>query len=257
MCYYFSVERQGTTWHYLAALAVLASTGMGVFAGAADKNDALISQEIVKAWTDAGAEFHSNTFRAREKGDFGFEERALPAFRLLRWNEGVLQRLPDPGTAFGLDLSCMKTISMDDPGCGIMDGELKELAGLKSLRALSLRGTQVTGAGLKELAGLQSLQSLDLSESQVTDAGLKQLAGLKSLRALDLSHTAVKDAGMKELAVLNSLQELDLQSTRVTDAGLRELAGLESLHTSRLKLTDVTDAGLKQLARLNCLHSCS
>lgn len=51
----------------------------------------------------------------------------------------------------------------------------KELAGLKRLRLLYLRGTKVTDAGLKELAGLKSLQSLDIGSTQETDARVAEL----------------------------------------------------------------------------------
>jgi hypothetical protein len=52
---------------------------------------------------------------------------------------------------------------------------LKELAGLKHLRTLSLRGAKVTDAGLKELAGLDGLLDLNLSFTQVTEAGAAEL----------------------------------------------------------------------------------
>jgi internalin A len=52
---------------------------------------------------------------------------------------------------------------------------VKELAGLKTLQALELGGTQVTDAGLKHLAGLKDLQTLDLSNTPVTAAGEKEL----------------------------------------------------------------------------------
>ncbi len=47
---------QRTRWHYLAALAVLASCGLSVCAGAdGDKKEAPkpLPPEIVKAWRDA------------------------------------------------------------------------------------------------------------------------------------------------------------------------------------------------------------
>ena len=53
------MQMQRRTWHYLAGLAVLASFGSGVCAGAgADKKDAPkpLPPEIVKAWRNAGAQ---------------------------------------------------------------------------------------------------------------------------------------------------------------------------------------------------------
>ena len=52
------MQRQGTMWYCLAVLAVLASCGLDVFAGAdADKKEdpEPLPREIVKAWRGIGA----------------------------------------------------------------------------------------------------------------------------------------------------------------------------------------------------------
>ena len=236
------MQRQATTWHYLAVLTVLASCGLDVCAGAdADKKEAPkpLPPEIVQAWRDAGANvgwmnanlyFNRPIFEAEGEADPPRREwyepsRAMPVFQFSEWEEGVLVKLPDPGAPFGLCLNLTK----------VTDAGLKELAGLKSLQALYLAGkdygaeSQVTDAGLKELAGRKSLQILDVRWTKVTDAGLKELAGLKSLQSLYLTGCQVTDAGLKELAGLKSLQVLNLGDTKVTGAGLKELAGLKSL----------------------------
>src|SRR5271166_5945068 len=145
------MQKQGTTWHCLAALAVLASCGLGVFAGAgADKKEAPkpLPPNIVKAWGDAGAHVGSMkmsrdgfvVFRFWEPGEAG----ARPAFLFIKWKEGALAKLPDPGTAFGLRLNGMQ----------ITAAVLKELTALKKLQALHVDSApSVTNAGLKELAG--------------------------------------------------------------------------------------------------------
>jgi hypothetical protein len=236
----------------LAALAVLASSGLGVIVSAdPDKTDAPkpLPQEIVKAWRDAGANVGwmkdvppqptgGNDYWEpfREKVEPG----AMLAFRFHPEKEGVLTKLPDPGVAFGLDLHCW-------PG---KDAEVKELAGLKSLQSLNIGGSLLlTDAGLKELAGLKNLRGLYLFYAPVTDAGLKELAGLKNLQALDLSHTQVTDAGLKELAGLKSLQALNLGWTKVTDAGLNALAGVKSLEWLNLDRTGVTARGVAALQK--------
>ena len=248
-----------------------------------------LPENIVTAWKEAGAtvgwlrvgEFGSLEFVGEKEGKPGY----LPAFYFAVWHEGRLANLPDPASAFGLDLHWFperfsvvgdgrrpQHSEVTDAGLkelaglkslqalglartGVTDAGLKELAGLKSLQALDLGWTKVTGAGLKELAGLKSLQTLYLYGTQVTDAGLKELAGLKSLQSLNLEATQVTDAGLKELAGLKSLQSLNLGGTPVTDAGLKELAGLKSLQTLDLGSTKVTDAGLKELAGLKSLQS--
>src|SRR5438552_4050769 len=120
----------------------------------------------------------------------------VPAFKLSHWNIGTMP--PDPGRAFGLDLS----------NTHVNDAELKELGGIKNLVWLNLGNTKVTDAGMKELAALKGLQSLHLWQTQLTDTGLKDLAGLTSLHALELGGTKVTDVGVKELGRLKNLKWL-------------------------------------------------
>src|SRR5438270_3236639 len=132
------------------------------------------------AWEKAGAEVG---WMSRPRGRYGVEFRPgvgegkpgeVPAFRVRRWQAGVLAKLAAPEQAFGIDLSETK----------VTDAGLKELAGFKHLAALSLGGTPVTDKGLAELAGLAQLESLFLNDTHVTDAGLKALAALTQLRLL-------------------------------------------------------------------------
>ena len=124
------MHKQRTTWQYLAILAVLASSGLSVFAaGGGDQKDPPkpLPPEIVKAWRDAGAVV--GWMKVENDGFVRFvqekvEAGAISAFRFFRWKEGALAKLPDPGTAFGLDLQDTQ----------VTDAGLKELAGLKSLR---------------------------------------------------------------------------------------------------------------------------
>src|SRR5262249_6602542 len=132
-------------WQYLAALAVLASSGLdvavaqtggpGATAAALppqpDGNTAgpapgqqdpprPLPPEIVKAWTDAGARvgWMRRTIWGYDQFQEQGEAGAVPAFGLSPWKEGVLAKLPDPGAAFGLDLYTTQ----------VTDAGLKELA---------------------------------------------------------------------------------------------------------------------------------
>jgi internalin A len=220
------MQKQRTIWQCLAALAVLASCGPGVFVGAepgANGAPKPLPPEIVKAWREAGADVgwmkdappkpssgYGYWEPFREKGEAG----AVPAFRYHPDKEGVPGKLPDPGVPFGLDTHC----------CAMKDAEFKQLAGLKSLQSLNLGGALLlTDTGLKELAQLKNLQALYLFYAHVTDAGLKELAGLKNLQVLDLSHTQVTYAGLKELAGLKSLQWVNLHRAEVTAVGIAAL----------------------------------
>ncbi len=236
------MQRQGTMWYYLA---VLASCGLDVFAGAdADKKEAPkpLSRETVRAWRGIGANvgwMKMGLVDNRPEFQVEGEIRAMTVFHIPEWQEGVLAKMPDPGAPFGLCLNLTK----------VTDAGLKELAGLKSLRALYLAGTQVREAGLKEVAGLKSLQTLDVRWTAVTDAGLKELAGLKSLQRLYLNHGQLTDAGMKELAGLKNLQTLNISANHVTDAGLKELYGLKNLQSLIMWGTKATPAGVAELRK--------
>lgn len=136
------MKRHGTSWRYLTILAVLANCGVGAFARAeGDKKEAPkpLPQEIIKAWRDAGASVGwMKDVPPKPTGGYDYwepfrekvEPGAVPAFRYHPKKEGVLAKLPDPGVPFGLDTHC----------CAMNDAELKELAGLKSLRSLNLGG---------------------------------------------------------------------------------------------------------------------
>ena len=93
----------------------------------------------------------------------------------------------------------------------------------KPVVAVVLYNTRVTDVGLKELTGLKHLRALNLNDTTVTDVGLKEVKELKSLQLLDLGHTKITDAGLKELKELKNLQWLALYGTKVTDAGVKEL----------------------------------
>lgn len=76
-------------------------------------------------------------------------------------------------------------IEVDLDETRVTDTELKELIGMKQLRALSLRQTEVTDVGLRELTGLKQIRRLDLGRTIVTDRGLKELAEMTELQTLN------------------------------------------------------------------------
>ena len=89
--------------------------------------------ELVAAWKEAGARVGwmssaSPVLLFREGGDG--KKGEIPAFRvqIREWTPGMLASLPQPQTAFGLDLGTSR----------ITNAGLKELAGLKNLQMLGL-----------------------------------------------------------------------------------------------------------------------
>jgi uncharacterized protein (TIGR03067 family) len=184
--------------------------------------------EIVKAWREAGFEAGWMKDVPPHQGrSWGFwrpwrekaEARAIPAFGHPRRDAGgVLAKLPDPGTAFGLDFHCGWDAGVP----------LKEFAKLKNLQSLNLGAVRSPDrpkayADLNDLAELTNLRALYLFYMPVADADLRHVAALKNLRVLDLSSTRVTDAGIKELAALKDLRWLNLQTPRVTAKGLAAL----------------------------------
>ena len=113
-----------------------------------------LPENIVKAWTDAGA-----TVSWMKPDSYSYaiflakaEAGTLPTFQFKEWEAGVIAKLPAPGTPFGLDF--YDTL--------VTDRDLKELARFKNLSMLILIGTQVTDAGIKELAPLKKLTYLNM-----------------------------------------------------------------------------------------------
>ena len=100
------------TWRYPAVLAVSASCGLGVVAGAEPENEVHqaaagrdrqgVAQRGCRRGLDerrAPTIGHLRVLGAVAKGEAG----AIPAFRFPKNADSVLAKLPDPGTAFGLD----------------------------------------------------------------------------------------------------------------------------------------------------------
>ncbi|HUT47000.1 MAG TPA: hypothetical protein VMX36_11990 [Sedimentisphaerales bacterium] len=110
------------------------------------------------------------------------------------------------------------------------------LGKLSALQRLSLRHTrsEVTDAHLAHLAGLQSLKYLSIdaiiikdrkaiSSLNVTDEGLEYLSKLKSLERLTLRGAKITDEGLQQLSEIPTLKWMDLQGCNVTEQGLQRL----------------------------------
>jgi len=210
-----------------AVLVALASFGLAVCASAKPDNKTLpepLPPEIVKGWRDAGFDVGWMKDVPPESPAWSFwapwrkkaEEEAIPAFD--GHLDDVSAKLPDPGTAFGLDFHC---------GGYSKDVPLKALVRFKKLQSLNIGAVRnvnkKTQIDLKDLAGMTNLQAIYLFYLPVTDAQLKHLAGLKNLQVLDLSSTNVTDAGLRELAGLKALRWLNASTAYVTAKGVAKL----------------------------------
>ncbi|MHC4401521.1 MAG: hypothetical protein ACYTG0_17755 [Planctomycetota bacterium] len=123
--------------------------------------------------------------------------------------------------------------------------ELEILGRLQGLECLVF--DLASDSDLAHLGGLKSLKSLDLRDTQITDAGLEYLKTLTNLKWLDLCDTQVTDAGLEYLKALTNLEHLHLGWTHITDAGLVHLGGLVNLRDLQLSGTDVTDKAVEKL----------
>jgi Leucine-rich repeat (LRR) protein len=121
-------------------------------------------------------------------------------------------------------LSLGGAVTIDD-GKDRTLGAAKDLpAGPWTLRQIHLfENRNVDDAGLKQLTGLRGLRWLDLRDTQVTDAGLKELGRMKSLEFLSLNGTKVTEAGLLHLHGLAGLITLNLTKTAVTAQGIAAL----------------------------------
>jgi hypothetical protein len=207
--------------------------------------------EIVKAWRDAGFKVgwmkdvppQSSTDQFWNPWQEKAAEGAIPAFGFPdRDAGGVLSKLPDPGTAFGLDFHC----GWD---AGVALKELAKLTNLQSLNLGAVRSPDRRKAypNLKDLAELTNLRALYLFYMPVSDVDLQHIASLKNLQVLDLSDTHLTDAWIKELGRLKELRWLNLRTAGVTAKGVAELQ--KALPKCTILTDDSAGAGLPEEER--------
>jgi uncharacterized protein (TIGR02996 family) len=89
---------------------------------------------------------------------------------------------------------------LDYLGGPLTDDDLRDLAGHRELRSLTLEGEGITDAGLPHLLTLPRLEALCLSGGRITNEGLRILAGHPRLRVLGGSETGpIDDEGLRHL----------------------------------------------------------
>ncbi len=139
--------------------------------------------------------------RASEQGLRGLS--SLTRLRDLRIDDVIPGR---PPVATLRELTSLEFLS-----CGRdwgTDQDLEQLATLRNLRYLNLRGARLSPAGLAALARLPQLTYLDLDGVPLGDAGVKPLASLTGLQGLSLRHCGLTDACVKSLRRLKNLRHL-------------------------------------------------
>jgi hypothetical protein len=131
------------------------------------------------------------------------------------------------------------------------------LAGLVSLKKLSIDGPGFTSAGLAHLGPMSQLEDLYIGAARDLDsAAFACLARVPSLRRLSLGGGSFCDADLAPLAALVNLEELSLsKNDNITGTFCDHLIGLPCLRHLSLGETDrqVTDDGLSSIVRLPAL----
>jgi Leucine-rich repeat (LRR) protein len=126
------------------------------------------------------------------------------------------------------------------------------LSNLPALKELTMHGVKVTDAAMKAIGRLDSLEALAMFGVGITDDGLANLKGLVNLRYLSIRHNKkVRRPGLAHLAPLRRLQSLDLGGVKIDDDSLAELKPLVRLKfLSLLGTPHLTGSGLVHLREL-------
>jgi beta-lactamase regulating signal transducer with metallopeptidase domain/NADPH-dependent 7-cyano-7-deazaguanine reductase QueF-like protein len=190
----------------------------------------------------------------------------------------------------GLDaLSAMASLeklsfySMQYDGEWLGDAIIERIAGLKTLRELSLGHCGVTDEGVRRLEAMPQLTLLSLNnEGRLTDAALTSIGKLRNLKSLSLSsYVATVELGRMnfsadgirrliglqqleelhlvgqavpaEALVFSRLKALSLGLDEINDEAAERIATLHDLTSLELVYTKITDYGLKKIAELPAL----
>jgi Leucine-rich repeat (LRR) protein len=114
-----------------------------------------------------------------------------------------------------------KLRSLDISGCKrVIAHGLEQLSDLTELEVLMAADCDFTDAAIREIAGLKGLRSLSVAGSpRTTVNGFKALAALEQLKVLDLSGCPdINDDAVKELTKLNKLEHLTLRGCKKVSA---------------------------------------
>ncbi len=97
------------------------------------------------------------------------------------------------------------------------------------IERINLNESKVKETDLQKLAGMKSLRALSLYRADVGDEVLPHVVAIPNLQELELSYTRVTDKGLLQLKALPRLQKLFLYGTsggasgNVTDNGVKTL----------------------------------
>jgi hypothetical protein len=132
----------------------------------------------------------------------------------------------------------------------------KNLAGITTLKKLSLANCAVTNAGMQQVGKLTSLEELNLTLTAISDDGLGQLSELIHLRVLGLASSQCTGSGFAKLGKLKHLENVNFHYTPLNDEGLRAISAVGVTGRLWFAHSKFTNDGAKSLAQLKSLKKC-
>jgi Ran GTPase-activating protein (RanGAP) involved in mRNA processing and transport len=140
-------------------------------------------------------------------------------------------------------------------GYPVNDGVLRTLAGIKSLRSITLDEGGVTDEGLTALGDLD-LEEVSLARClNLTDGGFAVFERIENLKSASFRDLAITDAALAYLGSRRRLETLVLRELLITDAGLNHLKGLAALRHLSLRQIAISDTGTAALGGMTRLET--
>lgn len=144
--------------------------------------------------------------------------------------------------------------SLDLSHSNLRDGQLPSALYCKTLREVSLVGTNLNDTGLSRFALSADIGLLDLDYTDITTKGLVTLRDLLRLTEVGLCGTRIDNRGVRHLASFPSLQIVDIRETPVSGLGVRSLAVIKQLRLLFVTETPATRSAILALEKTlpNC-----
>jgi hypothetical protein len=215
-----------------------------------------VSEATIRAWQDAGAEVRWVT----KSGLWDDTPKigSIVGFRFHGWMPGRAEKLPLPEGPFHLDIS-FPWPGDDRKGVAkeLNDEGLKEIAGFRTMRSISVFGNDITDDGVSEIAKLRALVHIDLSCTRITAKGLKGLSALPNVTRLGLSQMDVTEEMLEQVAMFRGLQRLSVSHGKgqLNSVGVSYLAEMNQLAKLEFFGIDFEKDSVGRLGRSKSLRS--
>jgi len=142
-----------------------------------------------------------------------------------------LKLLPNPERLDALGIADMP----------IGDEHAKTIAGMKRLRLLNLRSTQITADGLREFANLK-LEQIDLGRCPIKDNAIRELAKIQSLERIVLSECGLlTENSIDNLLLMENLTSIEMINCNFSDEQILRLKALPRLNSLGIGATNGRD----------------